>query len=302
MAIGFWDHGSGVFDEEDPHEAAPRSLRKLRDGPKAKHPPARRLFAPKDRKLRAMLHDKTNGDLLTNYEAHLVIRAAFNRAGRKRPVDLMFSDTCLNGMIEVVEQFRGFAEVIIGSEELEPGDGWDYTGWFSRMADQPPADAAAWARQAVRSYERAYRDRPEEHPCTLGAFKASNGIAKSFKALIAAIKKHGTEGFGWIRDARDQTQSFADSDTYDLNDFAARLAKATSDSTVRAASGRLTAAVAAARVDSCALGDLVDKSSGLAFWCPNGKTSYRRVGETYRKLEFDKAVGWTKYLQPNYAN
>ena len=69
-----------------------------------------------------MLHDDTNGGVLTNYEAHGVLKAAFSRAGMEgKKVDLIFSDTCLNGMIEVLEQFKEFAEVVVGSEVSRTG-------------------------------------------------------------------------------------------------------------------------------------------------------------------------------------
>ena len=70
---------------------------------------------------RAMLHDDTNGGVLTNLEAEGVLKAAFKRAGMTGKVDLIFSDTCLNGMIEVAEQLKDYATCIVGSEELEPG-------------------------------------------------------------------------------------------------------------------------------------------------------------------------------------
>jgi hypothetical protein len=54
-----------------------------------------------------------------------------------KKVDLIFSDTCLNGMIEVLEQFKEFAEVVVGSEDLEPGGGWEYHEWFGLMSDSP---------------------------------------------------------------------------------------------------------------------------------------------------------------------
>ena len=58
-------------------------------------------------------------------------------------------------MIEVLEQFKEFAEVVVGSEDLEPGDGWEYHEWFGLMSDSPPADAAEWGRQAIQGFEPA---------------------------------------------------------------------------------------------------------------------------------------------------
>ena len=171
VALGFWDHGSGVFDEDDPDEIildrsarerllAGVNVRAIRRGTKRR---SRHLFTgriegasdPVGLSLRAMLQDDTNGGILTNYEAHGVVKAAFARAGRTRKLDLIFSDTCLNGMIEVVDQFKRFATVIVGSEALEPGDGWAYAQFFDAMAAKPPRSAAAWGSIAVRRSRRA---------------------------------------------------------------------------------------------------------------------------------------------------
>jgi hypothetical protein len=252
--------------------------------------------------MRAMLNDDTSGDLLTNYEAHLVVKEAFKRARRRAPLDLLFSDTCLNGMIEVCEQFRDFATIILGSEELEPGDGWDYARWFSSMSSSPPRTAAAWARQAVRSYADAYRRRTEEHPVTMGAFASANTIASAFKAFVGALGPSDGTGFDTIRDTREDAQSFADEDTYDLVDFAERCAAATDSARVRTAARAIAKAVSEARVDACAFGDDVADAHGLAFWCPTNRRGYNEVAPTYRRLAFDKAVGWTKYLDKQYRS
>jgi hypothetical protein len=87
----------------------------------------------------------TSGGVLTNVEAAGVLRAGFQRAGQKRKLDMIFSDTCLNGMVEVLDQLEPFATVVVGSEELEPGDGWDYQGLYRAMSGRPPSSAVAWA-------------------------------------------------------------------------------------------------------------------------------------------------------------
>jgi hypothetical protein len=96
-AIGFWDHGSGVFDEHDPNETyLERRLRAVPRHRRSRSIPARRLFVSPSKlathpRLRAMLHDDTNGGVLTNYEAHGVLKAAFSRAGMEgKKVDLIF--------------------------------------------------------------------------------------------------------------------------------------------------------------------------------------------------------------------
>jgi hypothetical protein len=305
-AIGFWDHGTGVFDEHDPNEIIlERSLRSASRRMRSRSMPARRLFISRgmlasNPRERAMLHDDTNGGLLTNREAHGVIKAAFNRSNYPGPIDLIFSDTCLNGMIEVLEQFKEFATVVIGSEDLEPGDGWDYYEWFRRMSDQPSQDAETWARQATEAFEQGYQGRFNAYPCTLGAFRSSQTITQEFRDLVEKCDNHGKIGFDWLREARDNAQGFANHDTYDIRDFATKLKDISSDDAVKTACENVISAFDQARVHAVALGTEVADSHGLAFWFPNNRYAFRQVMSTYKELKFHKATGWADYLQNQF--
>lgn len=305
-AIGFWDHGSGVFDEHDPDEThLERGRRRLTVMPRhlrSRSIPGRRLFVSPNRfiaqpRIRAMLHDQTNGGLLTNHEAHGVLKAAFSRAGQTGgKVDLIFSDTCLNGMIEVLEQMAEFTHVVVGSEDLEPGDGWEYREWFQRMSAAPPADAFAWGQQAVAAFESGYASDTQSHPCTLAAFKTGTALTASMGELVRALDQCNFESMRWVKLAIADTQSFAGYDSFDIHDFARKLQDIAGSSQVASACGRVMAAIADACVHSVALGDQVSNAHGLAFWFPNRLYDYGNVMETYRKLVYDQKTGWSDYL------
>lgn len=305
-ALGFWDHGSGVFDEHDPNEVMlDRVLRSVPRRSRSRSMAARRLFIPRAQfaaqpRVRAMLHDDTSGGLLTNYEAHGVVKAAFARAEVDK-VDVIFSDTCLNGMVEVLEQFRDFTEVVVGSEDLEPGDGWDYQGLFARMSDAPPTSAEAWGRQMIEAFGAGYANHPNQHPCTLAAFRTSHAITIGFKTLVAAMRPHGRKGFSWLQEARAFTQSFARHDTYDIKDFARELGQTSDAADVQAASMALANAVDAGAIANVALGKEVQKANGLAFWLPSEQYAYQMAADTYGKLAFSGATGYADYLAEFYG-
>lgn len=302
ISIGFWDHGSGVFDEYDPNEDILN--KRLRSIPKRKSRlrPARKLFISRlNSTEKAMLHDDTNGGVLTTREAGSVIKAAFDRAGISgNKVDMIFSDTCLNGMVEVLFEFAPFAKVVTASEDLEPGDGWDYDLWLSKMADNPPAGHEDWGQHAVEAFGESYEKRPGLHPCTLGSFKTENNIAGSFKQLINVVDKHGDDGFSWMRDAREFTQSFATYASYDILHFAENLKHYAKDDEVKSKADDLANAFKNSRVHFVALGRTVSNSNGLSFWFPENRYNFIKNADTYSKLSFDKATGWTDYLKKQY--
>lgn len=300
VAIGFWDHGSGVFDEFDPkggvlargRATTPRS-RALRQRPR------RKLFwgeRPTDQQIRAMLHDDTNGGLLTTLEAGKVLSDSLKAAGRAK-VDMIFSDTCLNGMVEVLAQFDTMAHVVTASEDLEPGDGWDYHRWLSALASGP-VDGARLAQTAIAAYEKSYEPRPELFPCTLGAFTSSTAIVAAFKALIAAAQPLGETGFITLDAARRRSQSFYIKDSYDIIDFAQKLVAIAQDATLKNAALALEQAATSARIAHCALGPTVTQSQGLAFWFPSSRGEWFNTSATYSELHFDRVTGWARYLQP----
>jgi hypothetical protein len=54
------------------------------------------------------------------------VQGALNSSGG---AGLIGFDACLMGMVEVAYELRNYGQVIVGSEETEPGDGWPY-GWI----------------------------------------------------------------------------------------------------------------------------------------------------------------------------
>ncbi|HUD94542.1 clostripain-related cysteine peptidase [Sphingobium sp.] len=298
VALGFWDHGSGVFDEDDPQRGAmtrgraftPRS-RSLRQRPR------RRLFwgtRPTDPRLRAMLHDDTNGGLLTTLEAGHVIRDSLAASGRAN-LSAIFSDTCLNGMVEVLAEFDAMTDVVVGSEDLEPGDGWDYYRWLGSLASGV-VDGQRLGRTAVEAYQQAYAPRVDLFPCTLGAFTQAYAIIAAFRQLIDAATPLGDPGFAILDAARRRCQSFDRRDSYDIADFAVRLKTIASDAALQCAAQALLDAVESAHVAHCALGDEVAQSNGLAFWFPSSRGEWLKTSATYSELRFDRETGWARYI------
>ncbi|MBU3078089.1 S8 family serine peptidase [Sphingomonas quercus] len=297
VAIGFWDHGSGVFDERDRNGELVSLARDAAARPPRRLVPSGRLFgrgargSAGDVRIEAMLNDDSSGGLLTTREAGAVLRAAV-RDG-KRKVTAIFSDACLNGMVEVVHEFGDIAEVVIGSQELEPGDGWDYTGFLTQLA--APYDAPAFGRAAVEAYGACYRTRLDQQPITLGAFRTGDGIATAFKALVQAAEAGGDAAFRLLDRARAAATSFAGRDSYDLIEFARAVVKLGAGP-IAAAATALAEAGEAARIDSVAIGSQVARATGLSFWFPRDAAALARDRDTYRTLQFDKATGWSAYL------
>lgn len=57
-------------------------------------------------------------------------------------LELVGFDTCLMATVDVAAVFRNFAKYLVASEEVEPGNGWYYSGWLGALANDPTMDGA----------------------------------------------------------------------------------------------------------------------------------------------------------------
>ena len=46
-------------------------------------------------------------------------------------------DACLMATVDVADTFSDMGKYLVASEELEPGNGWYYSGWLRSLAENP---------------------------------------------------------------------------------------------------------------------------------------------------------------------
>ncbi len=169
-ALVLWNHGAGWKDDdvyaharraEIPGEFWPSSQR----GDRA--PPASRaLFLPSlptllnvPAMLRGVLFDDTAKDFLDNQElAAVLAQVVAARGGRK--LDLIGFDACLMSMVEVAYQVHDCCDVLVGSQEIEPADGWPYGRILSALAADPEMAPEQLGRAIVRAYADGFPPPP----------------------------------------------------------------------------------------------------------------------------------------------
>ena len=67
-------------------------------------------------------------------------------------LELIGFDTCLMATVDVAAVFQNFAKYLVASEEVEPANGWDYTGWLGALAADPAMDGAALGEVICDAY------------------------------------------------------------------------------------------------------------------------------------------------------
>ncbi|HRP70776.1 MAG TPA: clostripain-related cysteine peptidase, partial [Turneriella sp.] len=128
----------------------------------------------------AVAWDDTNShDALSITEIRTAItnaHAAGTSNGKR--VTILGFDACYMGTAENAFAFKDLVSIMVGSEETEPGNGWDYSKWLP-SGDTSPADLGS---QLVTSYGSYYNG--SGNNITLSAYNLSQ-----IPALEASINK-----------------------------------------------------------------------------------------------------------------
>ncbi len=88
-------------------------------------------------------------DLAEMYEA---FDAVWPADTENPTLELVGFDTCLMATVDVAAVFQNFAKYLVGSEEVEPGNGWYYSGWLGALADDPNMDGVELGKAICDTY------------------------------------------------------------------------------------------------------------------------------------------------------
>ena len=168
----------------------------------------------------------------TNYSDKLYVREIQNSLeeifGTRRGLDVIGFDACLMQMIETGYAMRNVAGVMVGSEELEPSEGWRYDGWLKALVSSPNMDGRAIAKNIVEAYEDNYK--VAEPTTTLSAINLSDNSMGQLAAAVSLLARElmlrmDTE-LPAIKEARKNCYVFAPDRRYhgiDLHRFCSQL-------------------------------------------------------------------------------
>ena len=120
-------------------------------------------------------------------------------ADTKNPaLELVGFDTCLMATIDVAATFQNFSKYLVASEELEPGNGWLYSGWMGALAENPAMDGAELGRAICDTYYEGCEQVGTEAQTTLSLTDLTKltpllEAYESFgqEALMAAVEDSG---------------------------------------------------------------------------------------------------------------
>lgn len=91
-------------------------------------------------------------DSLTLSEMRESFQNVYDLSEAEPPIDVIGFDTCLMATVDTAAAFRDVAEIMVASEEFEPGCGWYYTGWLEALSGDPGMDGARLGQHICDTY------------------------------------------------------------------------------------------------------------------------------------------------------
>ena len=124
--------------------------------------------------------ERYDNDSLDLTEIDKALNEAVGEFGRK--LDFAGFDACLMGTVEAANVLATFADYMYGSEELEPGSGWDYTAIGDYLAKHPDSDGAALGKTVADSFLKACKEDEQDDQVTFSIIDLSktDNILTSF--------------------------------------------------------------------------------------------------------------------------
>ena len=246
---------------------------------------------------RAIAFDDDAQDFLDNIELKRVLAKLTKRL--KRKLDVLGMDACLMSMAEVGYQLRDTAEVAVGSQEEEPGDGWPYDR-ILRARQKPAMSARDLSSAVVHEYVDSYGS---DEAVTQAAIDLARiaAVTRSLDALSRALQTALTNpsAHAAIIAVRAQVQEYTSpyDDYCDLIDLCTLLKAHVTTGPVRSACSAVIAAVNDAVVANGTKGSAVAHSHGLSVYFPK-----KMVSPLYRTLDFTKDSHWDEFVAAYLAS
>ena len=311
-ALTVWNHGSGwqpddlddLYDDVRAQRGdtgvTPREL-----GIRSTQEVARVVFSDSAKEVlalptlgeRAIASDDGSGHSLDTIELGRVLALASSELGG--PLALLGMDACLMSTFEVAYQARGDVGAVVGSEELEPGDGWPYTPILRDLTAKPKMTGEQLGQVVVDRYIRSYRTARDQWPVTQAAVRTSQltEFAGALEELAAAMRRHMETAGDAAKITRAQARStYFMGDLVDLRSFCRQLRALTIEAEVKDAAKKVIDELAEGQyvIAQGHLGPTVRDCGGVTVYFP---PPLGGVSRYYKDLAFAKECGWDDFLR-----
>ncbi len=129
-ALIFWNHGTGALDPNTRFYFSASQLFSLSGtqemGKSALHAPSMCNLKQTLQQTKGICFDDKTGNFLTEQKLCSALKTITQQALHEKKLSLVGFDACLMSMIEVASALKDYVEIMVGSQEVELGTGWNY--------------------------------------------------------------------------------------------------------------------------------------------------------------------------------
>ncbi len=231
------------------------------------------------------------------------IEEAMRRAGvgEEMRISILGFDACLMSMVEIAHHFSSQVDIIVGSQQTEPGNGWPYDEVLKAV--KIAAGHHDLARRIVEAYIAAYK-RLGIYDVTHSAVECSRteAVVRSLSDLGDLLAYRLDAYHRDIRRLRLEAQTFEMADYVDLIHLAELLGRGLPDGAIRKAASELVRLAKDSIIASSSLGQGVANANGLSVWFPASPTIYQNYRGKYLALRFAEIYrGWIHFLDAYHS-
>jgi hypothetical protein len=245
--------------------------------------------------VKAVCVDETDGDQLDMNEVRAALDTVTNSGDF--PLDIVGFDACFMAMVEVDYDILPYAHYRVGSEEYEPGDGWDYYKLLAYLVGHPYASPRAVSVEIVDTYMNFYGSAGYETQ-SAAHLNPTSHVVDTLDVfalhLAGALNDYRTE----IQTARAKVEFFSDMDFIDLYHFAHLVFTYVPNAGIKKDAYELKKAVNEAIIAE-GHGFMNRDAHGLSVYFPSTGVNYQSSYENTVELPGD--TFWDEFLKQYYS-
>jgi Clostripain family/Domain of unknown function (DUF4114) len=224
-------------------------------------------------------------------------------------LSLLAFDECLMASTEVAYELRTFTPVIVASQEVIAGTGYDYSQAFQALKEANPSGvtSAELAQSIVTGFEAVYgpKGANAKQSNTLSAIDTGElpGLITAIQRFTTATNAATSQDWRLIAKARAATRGFYDDSQRDLGFFMQNIQGKTAISDqIRTAAGEV---VAQLQQTVFAQTEASKRTTqGLLIFLPENTKAYQNAKDDYiaNHRNFVDATQWDKFLDAFFKN
>lgn len=127
--------------------------------------------------------------------------------------DFIGFDACLMATLETALVAEQYADYFIASEETEPGCGWYYTGWLTKLSENPSMDTVSIGKKIIDDFTVACRQQSASNQTTLSIVdlaELAGTIPQAFNDFAAStMELIESDDYAVVSNARSRAKEFS---------------------------------------------------------------------------------------------